>query len=216
MGDKNLVIRFVDYKADDIERVSWDLENEKLFRLTVVPKPGVAAPKKEQAQLSYGGVASDTVFLIGGANESHFPAINSKDLAGAKLVHIGTRRLATSSEKNTISLARPGSSISEVVTGLIKESGLALSADIATNLLMGMEHGTSKFSSQSVTAETFELAAELMKAGGKRLGPIPPKESFPPGAIPGRLPTQMPQKTRTPKAPKDWLEPKIYKGTSVS
>lgn len=215
LGSKNLVISFTGYKADDIEKVSWDIDNEQ-FRLTVVPKPGVVAPKKEQAKLSYSGVSGDTVILVGGINESHFPAINSQDLAGAKLVHVGTRQLTSSTDKNVISLATPGSTVSEIMASLIKEIGADINSDMATNLLMGIEQGTNKFSAGNITAETFQLVAELMRAGGRRLGRTPPKESFPPGAIPGKIPTQPIQETKPQKTPKDWLEPKIYKGTSVS
>lgn len=216
LGNKNLIIRFTDYNANDIERVSADIEDGQ-FCLSVIPKPGVSAPQKEQTELAYAGVASDTVILIGGVNESHFPAISSNDLVGAELVHIGTRSLTLSSAKKVISLARPASSVSEIVAGLIKESGLSLEADTATNLLIGIEEGTNKFASPEVTAETFQLAAELMRAGGQwARRAIPQRQTFPPGAIPGRIPPrQPPQKGKAASAPKDWLEPKIYKGTSI-
>src|SRR3990170_2413379 len=70
LGNKNLVIRFADYKASDIERVSYDIENAQ-FRLTVIPKQKVSPPTKEQVELSYSGISADTVIIIGGANESH-------------------------------------------------------------------------------------------------------------------------------------------------
>ena len=214
IGNKNLLIKFVQYNANDIERVSYDIEDRQ-FRLTVIPKPGVSSPKKEQVQLSYAGVASDTVILVGGVNENHFPAISSQDLAGVKLVHVGTRSLTTSSANKIISLARPASSVSEIVANLIKESDFSLDADIATNLLMGIEEGSNNLSSSDVTAETFQLIAELMKAGGRRMSmAAPQKPSFPPGAVP-RMLKQAQQKTEPQRAPKDWLEPKIYKGTSI-
>ena len=216
LGNKNLIIRFVDYNANDIERVSADIEGGQ-FCLSVIPKPGVSVPKKEQTELSYAGVASDTVILVGGVNENHFPAISSNDLVGAKLVHIGTRSLTLSSAKQAISLAKPASSVSEIMTGLIKESGLNLDADIATNLLMGIEEGTNKFTSSEVTAETFQLIAELMRSGGQRARRArPQRQSFPQGAIPGRLSSRQPPQKGKADTPKDWLEPKIYKGTSVS
>lgn len=213
LGNKNLVIKFVDYQAGNIERVSYDIENSE-FRLTVIPKPGVPSPKKEQARLTYSGVSADTVILIGGANESHFPASTSNDLVGAKFVHVGTRALSMPPEKGIMSFARPASSVSEVVASLIKESGLTLDVDIATNLLIGIEEGSNKFSSPEVTADTFQMISDLMKAGGQRLrrGPYQ-KETFPPGSIPGKVVKVEEEKKETPK---EWLEPKIYKGTSIS
>lgn len=205
LGNKNLTIKFSDYQANDIERVSYDIENGE-FKLTVIPKPGVASPKKEQLVVNYSGVSADTIILIGGGNESHFPQLLSKDLLGAKLVHIGTRPLPISSGKEVLSLARPASCLSELVAVLIKESNLNLDADIATNLLLGIEEGTKQFSFSETTADTFETVASLIRAGGKRAG----KSAAP-------IPMPLPEKpVREPEAPKDWLEPKVYKGTSIS
>ncbi len=216
LGNKNLVISFSGYKATDVERVNWDIENSEL-KLTVIPKPGISSPKREQVQFTYSGVAADTVILIGGGNDSHFPELVSPDLAGSKLVHIGTRSLAVSSGKQVMSFAKPGSSVSEVVASLIKENGLTIDPDIATNLVAGIEEGSREFKGADVTPETFETFAKLLRDGGKRV----PKQEFGPkpypvGAIPGQsVVTEEPEK-KEPEAPNDWLEPKIYKGTSVS
>lgn len=218
LGNKNLIIKFSDYKASDIERVSYDIENSE-FRLSVIPKPGVSAPLKEQAQLSYSGISADTAILVGGVNDTHFPVLSSSDLAGVKLVHIGPRPLSTSPGKSVISLARPASSVSELVAGLIKESALKLDSDIATNLVMGIEEGSNKFSSSDVTSETFQIFADLMRAGGQRLNhaPFVQRKSMPGSPPPARFQQATEVKRQDSKdAPKDWLQPKIYKGTSVS
>lgn len=212
LGSKNLTIRFSDYDANNIERVSYDIENGE-FRLTVIPKPGATSPRKEQIRFSHSGVSADTVLLVGGANENHFPNLASRDLAGMKMVHIGIRALSSSSGKKIISLATPASSVSEFVATLIKESGMALDVDIATNLLMGIEEASNKFSSSEVTANTFEIVAELMRAGGQRRPQkTQTRGAFPPSPTPGQVPSEEQKK----EAPKDWLEPKIYKGTTIS
>lgn len=218
LGNKNLIIKFSDYKASDIERVSYDIENSE-FRLSVIPKPGVSAPLKEQAQLSYSGISADTAILVGGLNDTHFSVLSSSDLAGMKLVHIGPRPLSLSSGKSVISLSRPASSCSELVASLIKESALKLDSDIATNLVMGIEEGTNKFSGSEVTSETFQIFAELMRAGGQRLDHTPyvQRKSMTESPVPGRISQTTEVKRQDSKdAPKDWLQPKIYKGTSVS
>ncbi|OGM28374.1 hypothetical protein A2962_02765 [Candidatus Woesebacteria bacterium RIFCSPLOWO2_01_FULL_39_61] len=236
LGDKNLIIRFVDYKASDIERVSYDIENGQ-FRLTVIPKQNINPPTKDQLDLSYSGISAGTVIIVGGTSESHFPAISSKDLVGADLVHVGTKDISLSSNKSFVSFSRPASSVSEVLYSLIKESGLKIDEDIATNLLVGIEEGSNKFSEGTVTADTFAAVGELMRMGGKR-NPQPEnlqKRDFPPGSIPGTFPAnpqpqvsqqqaahqqKLPEKSKDrqdeQQAPKDWLEPKIYKGTSIS
>src|SRR6266498_364205 len=114
MGNKNLVLRFLDYKPDDIERIKYDLDQGQMF-LTIIPKPGAKAPAKDQVQMNYSGVSADTVFLIGGLNDSHFPQLANKDLGSAKVAHIGIKDIALSGDKHPISLARPASSVSELV-----------------------------------------------------------------------------------------------------
>lgn len=250
LGNKDLIIRFSDYKANDIERVSYDIEDGS-FRLTVIPKSEVAAPQKEQIKLSYAGISSDTIIIVGGVDESHFPAAFSGDLSGAKIVHVGVRALST--QKKIISFGQAASSDSEIVASLIYQSGWQVDADIATNLLMGIEEGSSKFSKPEVNANTFAIVSELIRAGGRRLGQTISPKTYPPGAIPGQIPQPQPQTQQhsmqqpliqkkssvvqqvqpqsqrsaqqvkdsqrqedTKNPPKDWLKPKIFKGTSTS
>lgn len=213
VGSKNLTLRFSDYPASNIERVSYDIENGE-FRLMVVPKPGFASPKKEQINLNYSGISADTIILIGGANESHFPVLSSKDFNEAKLIHLGVRALVLGG-KHVMSFARPASSATEIVASLIKQSGYNLDADISTNLVMGIEEGSNHFTNPDVSAETFEIFAELLRAGGQRV-PAHKVEtsSFPQGSILGEE-IKM-EKVEKKEAPKDWLEPKIFKGTTIS
>jgi len=249
LGNKNLIMRFVDYKASDIERVSYDIEDSQ-FRLTVIPKQNINPPSKDQVDISYSGVSADTVIIVGGANETHFPAIGTKDLVGSNLVHIGVKDISLSSDKNYISFSHPSSSVSEVVYGLIKEKDLKIDEDIATNLVMGIEEGSNRFADASVGVETFAALAELMSMGGKR-SPMETQSErdLPLGSIPGGIPTlpfaqgsqhmasvspkqntgntqgfqpdnasnQNPAEVdEQEETPKEWLEPKIYKGTSVN
>ena len=171
--------------------------------------------------------------------------LSSKELSSANIIHVGIRDLSLASNKNYISFSRPASSVSELVADLIKESGLKIDEDIATNLLMGVEEASEGFTGSLVSAETFATISELMKVGGKRLAAqgMASKENFPAGAIPASLPkagqlaenlprsnvstldsqlygsdkkTQQEKSVDDENAPNDWLKPKIFKGTSVS
>jgi hypothetical protein len=236
LGNKNLVISLYDYKAEDIERVSYDIENGQ-FRLTVIPKPGVAAPPREQVKLTYTGVSADLIILVGGTSEKYFPAIFSKDLVDAKLIHVGNRSLDSDPARGIISFVTPAPSLSEVVFSLINEFNLTMDPDIATNLLMGIEQATDNFRSPETNAQTFEMVAALMRAGGRRFAKVGLESSaFPPGSIPGQMPasqiqskqgvtlpqeegaqqTEVVENQPVEKPPADWLQPKIYKGTSLS
>lgn len=214
IGNKNLNISFSGYKANDIERISYDIENEE-FRLSIVPKPGVMPPKKEQVRLEFSGVSVDLIVLIGGRNESHFPFLSNESLKTVKIVHIGTRALATQKYTQTMSFARPASCVSEIVATLIKESDLILDVDIATNLLMGIEEGSNRFSNSEVSAETFQCVSDLMRVGGKRMGNTA-KQASPPQISNRVEPDEPPQAPKVQEPPKEWLTPKIYKGSTVS
>jgi hypothetical protein len=205
IGNKNLSLSFSNYDPQGIEKVSWDIDGGE-FKLTVVPKIGISAPSQDQIKINYVGVAADTVIMVGGNNEESFANVKTEDLSSANLVHIGVNQLNIT-QRNVSSLATSASSISEVTANLIKNSGYKMEADVATNLLMGIEETTHEFTTTNVTADTFQLVSELMRAGGKRLnqGQVQAAD-FPVGAIPG-MPAQVPP---------SWTEPKIFKGTNLS
>jgi hypothetical protein len=233
LGNKNLTIKFKGYDAGNIEKVSYDIVNGE-FNLTVVPKPGFTSPTKEQMDLSFSGISADLVILVGGANDSHFPILESQELSGAKVAHVGNRTL--SSNRDVMSFAKPGATTSELVANLIKENNMSIDPDIATNLVMGIEEGSTNFTSNEVTPDTFETFAYLLRSGGQRrpktkLSPM----GFPPGAIPTQPFNQSTNlqinKSANPEPvleqvegkeetienpPDDWLQPKVFKGTSVS
>ena len=218
-GNKNLTIKFKDYDAKNIEKVSYDIIDGE-FNLTVTPKSGQVAPQSGNIDLNYSGVSADLIILVGGVSDTDFSMIGESQITGAKIVHIGTRVL-TAVGAETLSFAKPASSVSELVAEIIKQTGLPVDVDVATNLAMGVEEGSSNFSSSEVTPETFEVFASLLRSGAQRL----PKEKksasdFPVGSIPG---VQVFQKTQDVEGtkeeeqainpPEDWLKPKVIKGT---
>ena len=44
-----------------------------------------------------------------------------------------------------MSFAKPGATTSEMVANFIKENGMSIDPDIATNLVMGIEEGSANF-----------------------------------------------------------------------
>ncbi len=178
IGSKNLVLSFLDYPAENIERVNYDVENEQ-FKLTVIPKSQMEPPKKDQVHASYSGVSADTVILIGGDRPESFPPLLTDELAQAKLVHIGINDMNAPAGRNIISLSRPASSISEVIGDYLKAFEGSINADIASNLLSGIHEGSNNFNSKEVGANTFKLSGELMALGGK----YTKKEEFRPAGI---------------------------------
>lgn len=223
-GNKNLTIKFKNYPAENIERVSADVEGSE-FKLTVIPKAGLTSPQKEQIELSASGVASDLVILVGGDTDSDFSSLNTEDLGGAKIVHVGLKQLSVSPNREIMSFTLPVSSLSELMAVLIKEGNLNLDGDSATNLIAGIEEASANFTGVGVSADTFEVFAHLLRSGGQRQQKGGIKKEYPQGSIPGQdlkaekkenvLKVIQTEEVPEP-APKDWFEPKIYKGTSVS
>jgi hypothetical protein len=256
-GNKNLVIGFSDYDANGIEKVSYDIV-ENQFKLTVIPKSGVNPPKENQVKVAYEGISADTVILFGGATDAHFPQLATKGLESAKMYHIGTRPLTVDPSKVIYTFAQPMASVAELTFFLLNEAQLPINADVATNLLMGIEDATQNYKSQTVTAETFEITASLIRMGGRRLSGEPVvKTKYPVGSIPQTVKPapvvedkagsqavsqtdyadfsqkqQDQPKEATPvttteditedvsedilNPPDDWLQPKVYRGTSLN
>jgi len=193
IGNKNLVIRFAEqYQPEEnIEKVSYDVDQSGV-RLTIVPKEGSEAPKEEDLSFSYEGLDADVVFLIGGINVNHFPGLFANDFKNKELIHINTLDGNFGLEQKIISFSYPASSVSEIIASLLFAENFSINEDIATNLIMGIYHGSKNFNSNNVTSGTFEMASKLMEHGAKILKPEPiTKRNFPPGAIPGHFPPQM-------------------------
>lgn len=191
LGNKNLTIKFVNFRPDDIERVRYDIVNGE-FLLSVIPKPAAAAPTKEQIEFSYSGAASDLVIPVG--------VTSKEDLLDARSLFIlGTQNIPGTGGQELV--LPDASCISEVAARVINRLSLPLDADTAGNLYLGIERGTGMFSSPRVSAETFELLAQLFRAkatGQARQVPLKPT-------------SQQPEE----QPPKDWLQPKIYKGNTL-
>lgn len=165
---RNLMVSF-DYLEEAVEKVSYNIEGGK-FNLIIQPKGGFPPLSTENVQYSYSGGQTDLTFTIDG-----------EETAKENVVPIKTNGAA---------------SISDKIANLISQLNLPIDADIATNLLLGIENATRGFSSPMTNADTFEAVAFCLRAGGRR-------KSMPSPLKPA------------PKIPSpDWLEPKIYKGNT--
>ena len=223
LGNKNLTIKFKDYDAANIEKVSYDIINGE-FNLTVTPKVNFSAPQAENVELNYSGVSADLVILLGGVSGADFSALAGSRFGSAKIAHIGTRVLSAGAVE-VLSFAKPASSVSELVAEIVKTANLAVDVDVATNLAMGIEEGSDNFSGPEVTPDTFEAFAYLLRSGAQRL----PKEKvsandFPAGSIPGvqvfKKGSQVQdiegtkEEEQVINPPEDWLQPKVIKGAA--
>jgi len=138
VGGRNLIISF-DYLKDSIEKVSYNIENEK-FNLVVEPKAGCPSLKNDKVSYSYTGSEADLVFIIGALKLEDLDKLyfNEKRVFDNSLtVNIDNRTNNTKFGK--VNLVNPQSaSCCEILTLLIKRLNLPIDPDTSSNLLAGL------------------------------------------------------------------------------
>jgi nanoRNase/pAp phosphatase (c-di-AMP/oligoRNAs hydrolase) len=168
LGNQNLVIG-LDYKPESVDKVSYHIgEESNKFYLTIKPKKGFPSLDSSNVEYFYSGAEADLVFLI---------AVHQYDSLDS--LYYGFESLYEGASVVTIHKFEPEignvnidvsdfTCMSEAMMVLMEEMKIKISADIATNIFMGIEQSSKCFSSMNVTADTFEIAADLLKLGARR------------------------------------------------
>jgi len=216
-GKDSLIVSF-DYIEDAIEKVSYSIENNK-FNLVIKPRAGHPPLDSEKVKYSYTGGKVDLVFTIGANSLGNLGRIyedNQEAFEESQIINLDNN--PQNREYGEIDLVDPtAASLSEEVANLIALLRLPTDGDIGSNLLLGIERATSRFSSAKVGSNTFEAAAFCLKIGARRQAKRPlkkilkrrmPLKPMPPKVSARKKPVE--EKEEKPKP--DWLEPKIYKG----
>lgn len=219
LGGRDLIVSF-DYIEDSIEKVSYNIENNK-FNLVIQPKAGFPPLSPDKVNYSYLGGEADLIFTIGAQNLKDLGGLyqESKSLLEKQpLIDVDTN--SANQQFGKVNLIDPTvSSCSEIITHLISRLGLPVDEDIASNLLLGIERTTKGFSSPKIGAGTFEAAAFCLRAGARRVTPPRRPEIMQKKKVPLKpMPTEVsaakkPEESKKKPSP-DWLEPKIYKGNT--
>lgn len=171
IGNQNLVISF-DYPEDSLEKVAYDKDpqNQK-FHLTIEPKAGFEPLDVNKVQYSYTGSSADVIFVIGASGVEDLGTLyqQEKKLLDDKqktLVNLST--LEKNSQFGTVNLYDPtASGESEIMLSVFQALNLPLDADMATNLLAGIESSTGNLST-AASADTYEAVATLLRQGAKK------------------------------------------------
>lgn len=238
-GD-NLVISFP-YSEGSIDKVDYNIKGEN-FNLIIAPRQGYPKLDPKQVKYTYTGGSLDFVIVIDSPTLNSIGALyteNEKQFQGKEIINID--RHLTNSFYGTINyINKTSSSLSELIFKLLQNLGIELDREIATNLYAGISSATNNFTSYSVTADTFDAIAKLMRAGAikKTIQKAnQPMRGFPSQSInrPFNPPSMnnsfrggfseepdvitpiedVEKKPRgIPQAPQDWLKPKIFKGGS--
>jgi len=168
IGHKNLVVSF-DYVEQAVNNVSYHIDEEnKKFYLTVKPKKGAEPLEQSSVKFDYTGAEAEMIILFGvrrlnGLAELYVGYEEVFDNATTATIRNGVSSYGTF-KLNSLLV----SSSCEVVYELLKNLEFDVSAEVATNLLAGIQYETNNFVDQRANADTFEAIAELLRLGARR------------------------------------------------
>lgn len=219
IGNKNLIISF---NYDLIEKVTSNVEDNKL-NLVIEPKVTAGILTQDMANFSSSGMAAEMIFVIGATSFTDLGKFYSgqESFFNDKfVVNIDNKSNNNFGKLNLVN--SQVSSCAEIVLKVIHDLSLPTDQDICTNLFSAIKANTNNFTSQNVTAATFEAAAWCLKQGAQKeqfLTEVKTESTSltnnfvpPPSFAPG--PFQPENKESQP--PPDWFKPKIFKGQSLT
>jgi hypothetical protein len=168
IGDKNLSIKFLNYSAQQIDTVTYTVENDQ-FELVVVTKDGYVPPKTDQIRFAYSGTGADCAVFIAVTDKNQLGKIAGEEMFKVPqlglIANFDTRPAIDYSFTMVDPLA---ASTSEIVVRYLEDTNLPFDQDVASSLLFGIESATGNFSSNAVSADTFEAAAICLRHGAIR------------------------------------------------
>ena len=169
VGNHSLQVTF-DYSENMVENVSYNIDQQnKKFHLIVRPKKGHAGLDPTTVEYSQVGIDADSIFMFGVTSYDEIQTFyEHEEVAFTQAQTIAINRSVTTFAETNIDVSGY-TSTSEWMIGLFKLWQLPLTSNVATNILAGIESTTDSFRHASVTAETFETVAQLMRNGAKRL-----------------------------------------------
>lgn len=168
VGNQNLVISF-DYTPEQVDKVSYHIGEETgRFYLTIKPQKGARPLDASAVSYDYIGVETDLVVTLG---------IN--DLEEIEQLYFGYEELYASKPVWSIASFEPSFATAhlrtstgghaQVIGSLLDHLDISPDPDVATTLFAGVSAATQQFSDTTVGADSFALAAELLKAGARRI-----------------------------------------------
>lgn len=221
VGNRNLVISLKLNSTDDIDKVSYHVnEEESTFNLVIQPKASVEPINSDNVNYTYSGAQADMVLMIG-ANSlqdfAHFYETEKKLFDESTTVNISPVPTANPFATHHYQ-ASDSNSLTKATYQFVKDMGLAdLDENSATAFLAGIEIATNNLQDPNTDPDTFELVAKFMKQGGKR-GVVQSQSSdnqTPPTQASSNIPNY-PAPSSSGGVPNDWLAPKVYKGSSTN
>lgn len=206
-GENDLVIT-VGAPIENIEKVFTTNEEKGSLQIVIRSKPDRQPVRRETLSFSTQGAQPDMIFSIGARKPEGFGQIyqtNQELFSKAPLVNIDNHPQNSSfGQVNVVDIR--ASCLSEMMTFLISGLNLPTDQDVSTNLILGLKQATDNFQKREVSADTFQAASMAMRFRGER--PLAEEPLPPPSHEP------VPEESLD-QPPPEWLEPKIYKGSTL-
>lgn len=224
----DLVVSFP-YQEGEIEKVSYTRDDNFLNIVVKAGEEGLSFSEKD-VKFSKGTVAPEMLFVIGSPRVSDLGNLfDPQTLKDTIVVNIDNKP-ENQGYGDILMVSGRLSSVSEAVANLILALNLKMDLDIAQNLMLGIAVSTDNFQSEHTSPLAFEMAGVLLRQGALRPTNTMPRrklnmafeeEKFEekPEDVKPRAQKQVAQDVKqeeksTLNPPEDWLEPKIYKGST--
>ncbi len=232
-GTGDLVVSFP-YREGEIEKVSYTRDDNFL---NIVVKAGELGLNFDQKQVRYtrGGASPELLFVIGAERVTDLGALyDVNNLKDTVLINIDNKT-GNQGYGDIVMVSNKFSSISEAVANLLVSLNYRLDIDTAENLIDGITAATNNFQNPNTSSLAFEMAGILMRTGAQRatqstLNPrqAPRQDNFIKQTerqvrteeierkenIGQATSVNQPSPVSQTPPPDDWLEPKIYKGST--
>ncbi len=228
----DLVVSFP-YKEGEIEKVSYTRDDNFLNIVVKAGEKGLGF-KETDVKFTRGGSAPELLFVVGSPRVSDLGKLFDTELLKDTIVVNIDNKAENQGYGDILMVSQRLSSICEAVANLIFSLGFKMDLDIAQNLMLGIATSTENFQSDSTSPLAFEMAGILLRQGALRpstnsqrrklitsfdddmqqnIQPITRKPLQ--EERPQEKPQPVPQTVKpNNNPPEDWLEPKIYKGST--
>ncbi len=161
----NLVVSFP-YQEGSVDKVTYNISSDT-FNLIIQPREGSPRLDPNKVNFSYSGGRPEVIITVYAPTLNSLGSLytaNSDQFTGVDIINID--RHFTNGNFGTINVVdKKSPSMSEMALALLNELKVNLDKDMATNLYAGIAAATNNFTAHSVSAETFESIALLLKSG---------------------------------------------------
>ncbi|MEK7160332.1 MAG: hypothetical protein AAB702_02525 [Patescibacteria group bacterium] len=224
----DLVVSFP-YKEGEIEKVSYTRDDNFLNIVVKAGENGLGFAEKD-VKFTRGETPPELLFVVGSPRVSDLGSLFDVAILKDTIVVNIDNKAENQGYGDILMVSARLSSVSEAVANLIVGLNLKMDLDIAQNLMLGIATSTDNFQSEHTSPLAFEMAGVLLRQGALRPSNAMPrrklnttfeddqfeekKEAAKPTAQKQVLEEAKQEEKQTLNPPEDWLEPKIYKGST--